>query len=1244
MTALLGAFTDGIMNELSDDMEDVLEGLGAGIADFFYYLEDVNPDIVPMLSLIGPGIAELLMAMGSEGLADFDTDLEDVFEELGAGIGEFLWYVGDMDADQIEAMSGVGHAISGILSGLGSIGEIEFDPDDLSEAMEDLGPGILALLDPLKEVDDEVLEAASSVGGVLAALFSSLGTVGNPEVDWGDVFEGFGEGLEEMFDEIGSLDKDDMKMAVTVGGVLAELFGAFEGFTLTEQLGDAIGNLGDGIEDFFDEVEHVDEASMEIIPAVARAMSRLFRDMPLDVIATIDAENIGEQLEELGWGIHEMIDDEMVPTDFEDELPLMPSVGLAIKQVVIPLIETDMESIPKDIGGILENLGEGIYDLFDEMSDLGGEEDTLALMGGMGSFGQLLSGVAAISDTGVDIGALTKVSQSMRHIIGTIGEIFKDIEDEENAALAAGVTSVSSGPTQSAIDALIARMTAMGQGARALMDGFGDVEHLKELATLDVGGLLGGMTNAISKMLELMDTQTLGKEFESEEAETDFFTHLAVRMSLLGKGIKSIIGAFSDIELLTALDDIDLDGILDAMSSGIEGMMKLVDPQYYVGAGSAEFEGNTTDWIGEIAIRMESLGRGMKSIIDAFSDIDTLSALGEMDLDDIMWDMQYGIGKMMDLVDVSSWWSDESEEDATKRFDEMSKRMKLLGDGVGSIIDAFSDVDTLTALNDIDLDDIMWDMQYGIGKMMDLVDVSSWWSDESEEDATKRFDEMSKRMKSLGEGVGSIIGAFSDIDTLTALNDIDLDDIMEDMQYGIGKMMDLVDVSWWWSDESEEDATKRFDEMSKRMKSLGEGVGSIIDAFSDIDTLSALGDMDLDDIMSDMRYGIKSLMRLVDGDVWFVGNWTEEGETDYYAQVAERMKSLGEGVGSIIDAFSDIDTLSALGEMDFDGIMNDMRWGIRSLMRLTEWGWYVGDEEEETDYYAQMAERMKSLGEGVGSIIDAFSDIDTLSGLDGLDLEDMSESMMDGMHEMMDEIQDVDMAAIPIIYEVAPAIKAMVGSVEGLGALSGVDVEDVMGDMADGFMLLRLVVDDFDEETIAKFTRLGEAMSMMSMSGMNITPVLEGLKSIASQEFADGLARATSAIYDFAHALMAMRQAAGGETPGTPGEVDEGGGASPTGNVAEGIPVAEQLTGGTAELDQLAEAGLGASAPAESGPVVVETVASVGATGGSADMSSVEAKLTELIGLMKSGGIAVNLDGKKVHKGLASSIESSPLV
>ena len=121
------------MLELNEDVEDILESLGDGIGEFFEGMEDIDPAIIPMLGTIGPGIAHLLVALGTEGLAEFDTDLEDVFEGLGEGIEEFMGSIEGFDADQIMAMSGMGAAVAQILEGLGGVGEIDFDADDFED-------------------------------------------------------------------------------------------------------------------------------------------------------------------------------------------------------------------------------------------------------------------------------------------------------------------------------------------------------------------------------------------------------------------------------------------------------------------------------------------------------------------------------------------------------------------------------------------------------------------------------------------------------------------------------------------------------------------------------------------------------------------------------------------------------------------------------------------------------------------------------------------------------------------------------------------------------------------------------------------------------------------------------------------------------------------------------------------------------------------------------------------------------
>ena len=178
--------------------------------------------------------------------------------------------------------------------------------------------------------------------------------------------------------------------------------------------------------------------------------------------------------------------------------------------------------------------------------------------------------------------------------------------------------------------------------------------------------------------------------------------------------------------------------------------------------------------------------------------------------------------------------------------------------------------------------------------------------------------------------------------------------------------------------------------------------------------------------------------------------------------------------------------------------------------------------------------------------------------------------------------------------------------------------------MVDGLGGILEVMDDLDTSTIAKFTKISEAMALMSSAGTDISPMLNGLQSIASDEFSSGLDRATTAIHDFAQALLEL-----GSTKTSMAEL----GITET----KGIPKEEMVPEN--ELEQLNMPTL--DMPLENSPIIIEAAPIAQSGGATTDMSTVEGKLDQLISLMKSGGIAVNLDGKKVNKGLAAAIESS---
>ena len=117
MTSLLPSFAGDIVGNISEDIDDILEAVGEGLEEFFSSMEDIDQVVLPIFPQIGPSVSQMLTALGSGDLADFDADLDDIFEDLGDGLVEFMSSMSDIDPAKMEGMSGIGSAINDILSG-----------------------------------------------------------------------------------------------------------------------------------------------------------------------------------------------------------------------------------------------------------------------------------------------------------------------------------------------------------------------------------------------------------------------------------------------------------------------------------------------------------------------------------------------------------------------------------------------------------------------------------------------------------------------------------------------------------------------------------------------------------------------------------------------------------------------------------------------------------------------------------------------------------------------------------------------------------------------------------------------------------------------------------------------------------------------------------------------------------------------------------------------------------------------
>jgi hypothetical protein len=211
----------------------------------------------------------------------------------------------------------------------------------------------------------------------------------------------------------------------------------------------------------------------------------------------------------------------------------------------------------------------------------------------------------------------------------------------------------------------------------------------------------------------------------------------------------------------------------------------------------------------------------------------------------------------------------------------------------------------------------------------------------------------------------------------------------------------------------------------------------------------------------------------------------------------------------------------------------------------------------------------------------------------------------------------------PLLNEAAVGLRNIASS---LCMLSDIDAEDILEDIADGMEELFDEIEDIEPKSINKFVSIGTSFGLIG-EGMKelktgISPFKEMLTLISDpsnyESAVVGINALTLALTDLCSVIQSL------------GESELG-----------VLEVASADSGGVSTSTQeMASSGAGAIPMTD----VVQQVASVPAAPGvamnSADGASnkgVEKRLDELISLMKSGKIGVNLDGKKVEKQLAKA-------
>ncbi len=386
-----------------------------------------------------------------------------------------------------------------------------------------------------------------------------------------------------------------------------------------------------------------------------------------------------------------------------------------------------------------------------------------------------------------------------------------------------------------------------------------------------------------------------------------------------------------------------------------------------------------------------------------------------------------------------------------------------------------------------------------------------------------------------------------------------------------------------------------------------------------------------------------------------------------------RLGKHGKDLQAAADAITRLSDLSGLSS-DVGYALGDIADGISGIAWTMLWANDIFSESEGMENLTNMLNTFAAMSTNAEGLIAAASGIsaigEALSSLASGRLENSIADVADGVTGFFgslfgggdkQEVEKLDpMEQFIRIGEVGPDIEKAANSLIKLSEVQfdGSGISSLAaGLMKFGDAMRAMTSDDSGGGVGGFFSRLfgrkekkkespldklmtslsafADVTKAMGPGAETMASILTGLGTIASESFVTGMAKATDSIYAFVAALSTI--------PDHKAEVfAEVATAAISGSEARAV---EQTNLGGAgvpieEMSGLGEGQVGTAAVTETLATVSTHPNAAGAGGTPAtDMSTTEANLAELIGLMKSGGIAVYLDSKKVSKALAAAAE-----
>ena len=403
-------------------MVKALEAIIGGIIEFAKVVGGVIVNVVKSLSGIitamGDAIVGAITAIGSAISGIITSIANGIATVIGSVSGAITAMVDDItrlseiDAVNLIAVAGgigavgvalasfgvgggVGAAASGAGNAVGALGNsiagvFGADTDDLnksplqkildfakeSESIILVSDKIDSLLDSFDRLAgmESILETAASALQTFGDALSSFGA-GNATAGIGNAVGAMGNAVAGMFgadapqdpidqlmgfiDKLGSIDLNveslEILSSLNLGGFLNNI---------TDDFGSKIEMVSDGLGDFINVFESVQPTTIASIERVSGGLTKLLNGLSrsLPKIKTSDSKNLVKVADGLDEFFNAM---EEVNTS---KIKILPEIGVSMIPFIANFSELPLSSISEDISSIMNDLGDGIYQFFDELA------------------------------------------------------------------------------------------------------------------------------------------------------------------------------------------------------------------------------------------------------------------------------------------------------------------------------------------------------------------------------------------------------------------------------------------------------------------------------------------------------------------------------------------------------------------------------------------------------------------------------------------------------------------------------------------------------------------------------------------------------------------------------------------------------------------------------------------------------------------------------------------------------------